>query len=142
MRYGFLACSAALTIILSSCLFHSKQGPIDKERSQLNTDSQKLTSEGDRLVKDGRALQSRATESRVVAASNRRQADVLVAQGKADEANQLRLQADQSDASANADESKGKDMEAQGLAKIGQGQDVMNRSNTLAEQQKRIEGSD
>jgi hypothetical protein len=139
----FLTRSSLLLLIpalLSSCWFGKDKGPIDQERSQLSTDSRKMSADGQQMIKDGQALQNRARESRVVAASNRQQAEILMAQGKTDEANQLQLQATQQEADAAASDDKGRALEAQGLKQVGAAQDTMNRSNTLGKQGEQING--
>jgi hypothetical protein len=138
MSHKNLVSAAVIAVLLSSCWFGKSKGPIDQERSQLNSDSRKMTADGQQMIRDGQALQNRARESRVVAASNRQQAQVLMAQGKVDDANQLQLQATQQEADAVASDDKGRALEAQGLKQVGAGQDTMNRSNTLEKQGEQI----
>ena len=124
----------ATAFLLSACSMFQSKGPIDQERSQLKSESNTKLAEGRKMIEEGQALQNRAKESRVVAASNRREADVLMAQGKTEEATQLRLQADQHDADADATENRGRDLEQQGVAIVGEGQDLQNRRQTLEKQ--------
>ena len=132
-----------VSLALSACSMFGggKRGPIAQEQSQLNSDGEKMTAEGQKMIRDGRALQNSARESRIVAASQRKQADILTGQGKTDEATQLRLKADEQDANAAASDNKGREMEAQGLVRIGDGQDSQNRSDTLGKQGEQVESA-
>ena len=134
-----LGFTIAVAGLLAACSTSgSKKGPIEQEMSRISADGKKMTSDGEKLIKEGHALQNSARESRVVAASQRRQVNALLAQGKTEEADQLKLRADQADADAAESDNKGRVLEAQGLALIGSGQDSMNRSNSLEKQGEHI----
>jgi len=123
---------------LTACFGKKDKGPIAQERERLSSKGKEMTSEAEKLIKEGQALQNSARESRVVANSQRRQADILASQGKTEEAAQLRQQADQHEANATAADNEGREKEAQGLNQIGSGQNYQNRMDSLEKQGERI----
>jgi len=127
-----------LAMTLTACFGKKDKGPIAQERERLSSKGEEMRSDGEKLIKEGQALQNSARESRVVANSQRTQADILTSQGRTEEATQLRQQADQHEAHAAAADKEGREKEDQGLNQIGSGQNYQNRMDSLEKQRERI----
>jgi hypothetical protein len=101
---------AALAVI--GC--RTPQGPVTLKTEERRVDGEDLKKQGEKLLRDGLALEDEARKLRADAAEDRRTADTAETKGQFDRATQLRLQANERETEATQKEYQGRDMELRG----------------------------